>query len=68
MHDFVVMLYVFNTIVKSEKVRAHTMNSLKRFIDERMVLHKDYFVKNALLQSNYIFLKKVVDYCVANVL
>lgn len=67
MHDFVVMLYVFNKVVTSEKQREYFMTELKEFVDNRMVRHKDYFIKNALLQSNYIFLKKVVDYCVTNV-
>lgn len=67
MHDFVVMLYVYNKVVSSEKVRKHTMEDLQTFVDGRMVLNKHYFVKNALLQSNYVFLKKVVDYCASNV-
>lgn len=67
MHDFVVMLYVFNRVVSSEKVKQHTMDNIKNFVDGRMIHHKDYFAKNALLQSNYIFFKKVVDYCISNV-
>lgn len=66
-HDFVVMLYVFNRVVSSEKVKQYSMLKLQEFVNGRMVYHKDYFVKNALLQSNYVFLKKVVDYCVGNV-
>ena len=61
------MLYVYNKVVSSEKVRKHTMEDLQTFVDGRMVLNKHYFVKNALLQSNYVFLKKVVDYCASNV-
>lgn len=66
MHDFIVMLYVFNRVC-SENVKQHTMENLKDFVDGRMVYHKNYFTKNALLQSNYIFFKKVVDYCASNV-
>lgn len=66
-HDFVVMLYVYNKVVSSEKVRVPAMEELKNFVDGRMRLNKHYFVKNALLQSNYDFFKKIVDYCVSNV-
>lgn len=67
MHDLVVMLYVFNRVVSSEKVKQNALNEFKELVDKRMVLNKHYFVKNALLQSNYNFLKKIVDYCDSNV-
>lgn len=61
MHDFVVMLYCFYNIVSSEGVRKHQLIKLKKLLDERFVLHKEYFVGNQLLLSNYDFAKKVVD-------
>ena len=60
-HDFVVMLYCFNSIVSSEKVKQHQMEKLKNLVDNRIPLHKDYFSDNMLLCSNYEFVKKVVD-------
>ena len=66
-HDFVVVLYVFHKVVTSEKVKDNIMQQLKWLVNERMVLHKHYFSKNLLLQSSYIFLKKIVDYCDSNV-
>lgn len=60
-HDFVVMLYCFNSIVSSEKVKKHQMAKLKSLIDNRIPLHKDYFADNMLLWSNYEFIKKIVD-------
>lgn len=67
MHDFIVLLYVYNRIVISDKVRKTGMEKLKDLVYKRMVQNKRYFYKNALLQSNYTFLKKIVDYCVDNV-
>lgn len=66
-HDLVVLIYVYNRVVQSEKVRQHAMSDFKELIDKRMPLNKHYFVKNALLKSNYDFLKKIVDYCASNV-
>ena len=60
-HDLVVMLCCFNNIVSSSGVKKHQMLKLKKLIDERCVLHKDYFAKNLLLQTNHEFVKKIVD-------
>lgn len=60
-HDFVVMLYCFNSIVSSKGVKKHQMLKLKRLIDERFVEHKEYFSSNMLLCSNYEFVQKIVD-------
>ena len=60
-HDFVVMLYCFDGIVSSEKVKKHQMEKLKNLVDNRIPLHKDYFSDNMLLWSNYEFVKKIVD-------
>ncbi len=61
-HDFVVMLYVFNQIVTSEQIKKHAMSELKEMIDDRFTREKDYFKKNVVLTSNYNFIKKIVDY------
>ena len=34
---------------------------LKELIDGRFTEHSDYFANNAVLQTNYQFIKKVVD-------
>lgn len=60
-HDFVVMLCCFNSIVTSTGVKRYTIKKLQRLFDERFTLHKDYFADNALLCSNYEFVKKVID-------
>ena len=63
-HDFVVLLYVFYQLTsKSElqKSRINTFNDLKIMFDERFAKHDEYFNCNALVTSNFDFLKKVVD-------
>ena len=66
-HDFVVMLYVYNKVVTSPKVKEKAMAKLKEFVDGRMVLNKHYFNKNGLLHSSYNFFKKIVDFFASDV-
>jgi abortive infection bacteriophage resistance protein len=61
-HDFVVLLYVFNSVVVSEGIKKHAMLELKEFLNDRAVRHKTYFEKNELVKSYYRFIKKIVDY------
>lgn len=61
-HDFVVILYVFNNIVASKEIKRHIMIELKEFISSRMVRNKEYFQKNELIKSYYKFIQKIVDY------
>lgn len=60
-HDFVVMLLCFKTIVSSTGVKKHQIEKLKNLIDNRFILHQEYFTGNMLLVSNYKFVQKVVD-------
>ena len=60
-HDFLVMLYCFDSIVSSDGIKKHQMQKLKDLMDNRIPLHKDYFSDNALIISSYLFMKKVVD-------
>ena len=65
-HDFVVTLYVFNNVISSPKIKDHTMRDLKWLVNIRMISKKDYFEKNALINSSYTFFKKIVDYFTTN--
>lgn len=60
-HDFVVMLCSFNTIVTSGGIKKHTYKQLQELLNDRFTFHKDFFTNNMLLRSNYDFVKKVVD-------
>jgi len=61
-HDFVVMLFVFNNVVTSEDIKKRTMEELKNFIDGRCIANKDFFQKNQLIRSYYVFVKKIIDH------
>lgn len=61
-NDFVVTLYVFNNVVKSEQIKKHSMEELKTLIDIRFIRNKSYFEKNQLIVSYYKFIKIIVDY------
>ena len=60
-HDFVLLLYLFDRIVESEDARTKTYEKLKHFINERVPQHKEYFSKNQILVTSYQFVKKTVD-------
>lgn len=60
-HDFVISLYAFKTIVTSEKIKKNKLNNLKDLLDNRMKSNKNYFKKNEMLISYYRFIKKIVD-------
>lgn len=60
-HDFVVLLYVFASVVNSDKTKRYTLNELKNLFDVRMTKHKEYFTNNSLLISTYRFTKLILD-------
>jgi len=61
-HDFVVTLFLFNSIVTSAQIKKHTMNELKELFDLRFIRNKSWFEKNQLICSYYRFSKIIVDY------
>jgi abortive infection bacteriophage resistance protein len=61
MNDFVTLLYVFDTIGISPKLKENRIKELKELLDGRFLLHKDYFETNNLITSSYSFIKKIVD-------
>lgn len=61
-NDFVVTLYIFNNVVKSQQIKKHSMEELKTLIDSRLIRNKSYFEKNQLIVSYYRFIKIIVDY------
>ena len=63
-HDFVVLLDVYFTVIRSNNTLKNGINSLNYFFKERCLKNKEYFQNNDNLKSNYEFLMKVVDfYC-----
>lgn len=61
-HDFVVMLFVFDRIVSSEQIRVNGLRELKDLLDNRFTRNKQYFYSNEALKTTYEFVKKIVDY------
>lgn len=61
-HDIVVLLDVYCTIIKSEKTLLHGLQELSDFVHIRCLKHKEYFVDNEVITSNYEFFVKVVDF------
>lgn len=61
-HDFVASLFLFNEICSSEILKEKQFLNLKKLMDERFCMHKDYFINDNVFTSNYEFIKKIVDY------
>lgn len=65
-HDFVVMLYVFNNVITSAQVKEKTFQELQQLFSVRITRHSEYYAHNELLTSHYKFVKKIVDFFVAS--
>lgn len=61
-HDFVVLLDVYCSIIKSEKTLQYGLGDLNNFFYKRCLLHKDYFDNNDTIKSSYNFIVKVLDF------
>lgn len=61
-HDFVVLIDVYCTVIKSENTIKKGFETLNDFLNVRCFKHKEYFIKNDNLKSNYEFLRNVVDF------
>ena len=60
-HDFIVLIYVYLNVIKSDGIRQKGINNLRWLFEERMVCHKDYFEKNTSIVEGYRFTAKCVD-------
>ena len=60
-YNFIVLLYVYDTVVPDGIAKQKRHNDLKNLINTRMSAHKDYFRSNNKLTGVYKFVKKVVD-------
>ena len=59
--DFPGLLFVYDKLVTSSKVREHFSLELHQLFDERMLRHEEYFQKNEVLVSSYSFVKKAAN-------
>ena len=59
--EIVCLLYCYTKVV-SDDVRKNRLDSLKAFVDGRLVRHiGDYFAQNNQITTALFFLQKVVD-------
>lgn len=61
MCQVVTLLYAHKELVLSVKVKEHRYAELHELVDLELTKHKEHFMNNDLLLSNYSFFKKVVD-------
>lgn len=61
-HDFIVLVFVYLKLIKSEGIKKNGIAKLRKLFDERMVKHKEFFEKNNTFVECYGFVHKVVDY------
>lgn len=60
-HDFIILVYVYLNVIKSDGIKQHGINRLKGLFEDRMLLHKEYFEKNVSIKECYRFVSKVVS-------
>ena len=61
-HDFVVLLDVYCTIINSSRTINYGLKTLSDFLKVRCLERKEYFEKNDTIKSSYEFLIKVLDF------
>jgi hypothetical protein len=60
LHDFIISLLVYKTIVHSKDMKSAFFKDLHKLINIRFRKNVNYFQKNTLLQSHYSFLRKFI--------
>lgn len=60
--DFLMMLMLFDEVVKSKSLRARASSELHALFDERITQHKDFFISSNELISFYLIAKKMVNF------
>ena len=61
-HDFVILVFVFVKLIKSVGIKQSGINNLHWLFNERMLKHKEYFLKNNSIIESYKFTSKIVNY------
>lgn len=61
LYDFVTLIYVYDNLVESQKMKEKRYKKLKKLFNERMIRNKDFFKSHTKLLGVYTFAKKVVD-------
>ncbi|MDR0579320.1 MAG: Abi family protein [Campylobacteraceae bacterium] len=61
-NDFIASLVIFDNICSSTKIKLYFFSDLKNFFTDRMLKHKEYYVKNKLLTDSYKFVFAIVNF------
>ena len=63
-HDFIILVYVYLKVIKSDGLKKHGIQELKWLFDDRMVKNSEYFEKNTSIRECYTFVHKcVTSFC-----
>ena len=60
-YNFIVLLYTYNSVIPDGQIKSKRIKEIKDLFDNRLILHKDYFVSHNQIQAVYNFVKKIVS-------
>lgn len=58
--EIVCLLYLYKQVVSSD-IKNRQINELHGFINGRMLINAEYFDKNQIISTSFIFMKKIID-------
>ena len=61
-HDFIILVYVYLNVIKSDGIKQNGINELKWLFDDRMLKNKAYFENNNSIREAYLFVHKCVTF------
>ena len=64
-HDFIILLYVYNDLLntpKNRSLRESGMNMLEDILTKTFLRKKEWFSKNDALRENYLFVMKIFNH------
>ncbi|WP_312712102.1 Abi family protein [Proteiniclasticum ruminis] len=61
-HDITTVLYLFDKSVKSQRLKFHTYEDLKRLMEDRIALKSEYFKDHDNLKSCFQYFNKLVNH------
>ena len=62
MYDISCLLLAYDKVVTDASVKAPRYNALLNLVNNRMLLHKDWFISNSTIVGSYKYLEKIVNY------
>ncbi|MGN0595786.1 MAG: Abi family protein [Ruminiclostridium sp.] len=59
-YEIICAIYAYDKLA-GNGIKKYQYDDLRKLFDESLLKRKDYFEKNELIKSSYLFLKKVID-------